>query len=140
MREIRKQDIVLIAAFLSAALILSAIFYLRAAGKKAAGSVTARVDGNVVGSYRLSEDGEYEIMTKYGRNLLRIRDGHADMKEADCPDGYCMKQKELTKNGDLLVCLPHHLIVRAEGDASASEPGVDASASEPEVDAVAGRT
>ena len=133
MSGFRRQDLVLIASLLAAALLLSVIFYFSGDGKETAGSVTARVDGKVMGSWSLSEEGEYEISTKYGRNLLRIRNGRADMKEADCPEGYCMKQNPLEKSGDLLVCLPHHLIVRAEGDAKDS-------LKEAEVDAVAGRT
>lgn len=132
MSGIRKQDLVLIASLLAAALLLSVVFFFAGARRESAGSVTARVDGKIAGSWRLSEDGEYEIRTKYGRNLLRIRDGRAAMAEADCPHGYCLKQEALAKSGDLLVCLPHHLIIRAEKD--------DASGQGADVDAVAGRT
>lgn len=133
MNGIRRQDLVLIASLLAAALLLAAVFSLRENGKEGAGYITARVDGKVMGSWSLSEDGEYEIRTKYGRNLIRICDGRADIEEADCPEGYCMKQKPLEKSGDLLVCLPHHLIVRAEKKAGTASQ-------ETMVDAVAGRT
>ena len=133
MNGIGRQDLVLIASLLGAALLLAAVFSFRGNGREAAGSVTARVDGKIMGSWSLSEDGEYEIRTEYGRNLIRIRDGRADMEEADCPEGYCMKQKPLEKSGDLLVCLPHHLIVRAEKEAGTASQ-------ETAVDAVAGRT
>ena len=111
-----KKDLMLTAAILLLAGIFAAVFYLQP--HKKAVLVTATVDGEAFGSWDLSEDLEVDIDTQYGHNHLSIRDGHAQVTEADCPDGLCMYQGEIRERGEMNVCLPHHLIVEVltEGD------------------------
>lgn len=66
------------------------------------------VGGNVYGEYRLDKDQTIEIR---GTNLLEIRDGKADMTDADCPDKLCVEQKAISKNGESIVCLPNQVVV-----------------------------
>ena len=73
------------------------------------------VDGEITASYNLHEDGEYNINTRYGMNRLLIKDGQADMTEADCPDGLCVKQHPVSRTGETIVCLPHRIVVEIEG-------------------------
>lgn len=40
-----------------------------------------------------------------------IKDGKADITEADCPDKVCVKQKPISKAGESLVCLPNKIII-----------------------------
>lgn len=75
------------------------------------GSAVVFVDKAEYASYPLDVDGEYEIKTKKGSNVLVISDGKADMVEADCPDKLCVKQKAANKNGETIVCLPHRVVV-----------------------------
>ena len=79
------------------------------------GTAVVYIDGEVSAAYHLHEDGEYDIETERGRNLLVIKDGKADMTEADCPDGLCVKQKSIHKTGETIVCLPHRVVVEIEG-------------------------
>lgn len=83
-------------------------------GKEGAKAIVY-VDGEESASYDLSENGVYEIQTEYGSNLLVIWGGKADVTEADCPDGLCVKQHSIDKTGETIVCLPHRVVVEIEG-------------------------
>ena len=88
---------------------------LRPPGGEAA-VVTARVDGTVIGRWSLAEDTEADTDTVYGHNRIRIRGGSAQMCEADCPDGYCLRQHAIGRQrGGMIICLPHHLVISTEG-------------------------
>jgi hypothetical protein len=81
----------------------------------AGGSVVVYIDGESSATYDLNTECEYEIHTEYGENLLVIKEVKADMTEADCPDGLCVKQHAIQKTGETIVCLPHKVVVEIEG-------------------------
>ena len=105
----KKKDFIIVAAVLVVAAVLALVFYFT--GTKTSNAVQVKVDGVVTGTYSLAEDREVPIDTEYGHNLLVIEDGAAYMKEADCPDGYCMDQGRISKGGKTIVCLPHKVVV-----------------------------
>ena len=67
----------------------------------------------VYGVYDLSVDQEIEIMDEDGKliNKLIIKDGFADMVEAECPDLLCVHQKAISKSKESIVCLPNRVVV-----------------------------
>ncbi len=81
-------------------------------GGKGAGCVTVKVDGEIQGVYRLSEDQEIEI--NGGTNKLKINNGTADMTWADCPDKLCVNQRAVSKSGESIICLPNRVIVTVD--------------------------
>lgn len=78
-------------------------------GGKGANCVTIKVAGEIEGVYSLSED--REIVINNGTNILQIKNGKADMIEADCPDKLCVNQKAVSKNNENIICLPNKVIV-----------------------------
>jgi hypothetical protein len=54
-----------------------------------------------------------------------IENNTARIKEADCPDELCVHQKEISKTGESIICLPHKLVIRISGG---EEKEVDAMA------------
>ena len=44
-------------------------------------------------------------------NLVIISQGVANMIESDCPDQICVETKSASEVGDMIVCLPHQLII-----------------------------
>lgn len=105
----KRNDIILVAVILFAAIL---VFFWSAAKKsEKGGEVIVYVDGEETATYSLDEKGEYLIETEHGKNLLVIKDGKADVTEADCPDKLCVKQNEINKNGETIVCLPHKVVV-----------------------------
>lgn len=70
-------------------------------------------DGNVIGSYYLTEDRTISVSdNENGYNLILISDGMVRVCDADCPDKLCVKQKNISKNGESIICLPHKLVVQ----------------------------
>lgn len=72
-------------------------------------------DGTVIGDYNLYEDQEIPISLEEGYNFLKIRNGRVSVKESNCHDQICVKQKEISKTGESIICLPHKLIIVVEG-------------------------
>lgn len=79
---------------------------------KEAERIQVSVDGEVFGVYSLHKDQEIKINDT---NYLIIKDGAADMIEADCPDQICVNQKAISKTGETIVCLPNKVIVDVKG-------------------------
>ena len=114
MREkIKKNDFYLFLCTAFAALFL--FLWQRGAAEEGAMAVVLR-NGETVASYPLDAD-ERIVLAGYkgGENVLVVRDGEACMEEADCPDGLCVKQGPVSKNGESIICLPHRLAVQIVG-------------------------
>lgn len=116
----KKNDWILVAVILVLAGI--GFFIYTILGKQTAGIVKVTVDGELFGTYSLEKEQEIKINEA---NYLMIKDGQADMIEADCPDQICVDHISISKNKETIVCLPNKVIVEIVG-------GEDA-----EIDAVA---
>lgn len=83
------------------------------------------LDGKIYGTYALSKDQTIEVKNGDFYNKVRIEDGKAYMKEANCPDSYCEEQGKISGHTQTIVCLPHKLVVEVldngEADTSDSE-------------------
>lgn len=74
------------------------------------------VDGELYGTYPLSKEQTVEIVIGGTvTNVLVIRDGKADMTEADCPDQLCVHQKAVSREKETIVCLPNKVVVEIFG-------------------------
>jgi hypothetical protein len=79
--------------------------------------VIVKMDGAEIARFELYSDTEYEIKGDHGeRNLLVIKDGKAEIKEASCPDGLCIKTGKIDKEGQSIVCLPNKVVVEISGE------------------------
>ena len=54
---------------------------------------------------------ELVVHTDLGSNTIMIKNGSVNVVDADCPDFVCVNTKPATQVGDMIVCLPHRLIV-----------------------------
>lgn len=79
------------------------------------GIAVVSLDGVTVGKHDLGID-EVVILEGYegGYNLLVISDGIASVTEAGCPDRFCVRQRDISKRGESIICLPHRLVIRIE--------------------------
>lgn len=123
MKARRRNDLLLIAGLLAAALIGLVLFLvLRTPGSTAVvlidGKETARYPLDTPVEMTLQLDGDWS-------NRLVIRDGRAYITAANCPDQICVKHAGISHVGETIVCLPHKLVVRIEG-ASQDAPDVTA--------------
>lgn len=105
-----RNDIILAAVLLFAALAAFALIQLT---KKSGGYAVVVQEGKEIASYPLSEDISVTFQSSNGGyNTLEIKDGKADVTEADCPDKLCVNQHSISFNGETIVCLPNKLLVK----------------------------
>ena len=112
-----RADILLIAALLALAL---GFFALQRLSRKDGALAVVYVNGERTAEYPLAEDTTVTLHAPNGGyNILVISGGTADVTEASCPDGICVRAKGAQYEGDTIVCLPNKTEIRIEGAASA---------------------
>ena len=90
-------------------------------------TVTVTVDGELFGTYSLSEERSVEIQgADGGVNRLVIRNGQVVMEYASCPDGICVSHRPISYNGQSIICLPNKVVVtvQAQTDGSSHQPDI----------------
>lgn len=113
--NLKKYDFILIGLILVSALIWGGLQYF--VWGKDGTYVVVTQNGQRIGKYSLAEDMELLITDdKEGINTLVIENGKVNVSDADCPDKLCMRQKAISKNGESIICLPHHLAIEIVGD------------------------
>ena len=116
-----KRDLILIGILLLAASALFFLFTEKQAGEEGAAAVVT-VDGTEIARYPLNRNGTFVL--NGGSNTLIVEDGEAWISEANCPDKLCMGFGKISKNGEIIVCLPNRLIVVIEGGEEAEVDAV----------------
>ena len=99
-KRISRNDVIFLAILLAVVTVFLVVYERTGTRADAGACVRVTVDGSVYG------------MTT---NVLTIRDGRADMTEADCPDKLCVHQKAISKNHEMIVCLPNKVVVEVTG-------------------------
>lgn len=77
----------------------------------------------------LSENGSYPVETALGTNVVAVENGEVHMDSADCPGHDCINQGAIGSAGEIIVCLPHKLIVSIEGGTDEGASTIDTVAS-----------
>ena len=68
-------------------------------------------DNQLVNELPLNKDAYYTVSIELGTNTIVIENGRAFVIDADCPDKLCEKQSAISLPGEMIICLPHKLIV-----------------------------
>ena len=71
-------------------------------------------DGVLINSVDLAKTAGSEtflIEHEYNRNLIVIEQGRIRISEANCPDGYCVRQGWVSGGSFPIVCLPHRVVI-----------------------------
>lgn len=70
------------------------------------------VRGQPYATLPLSEDQELTVNdTLGGYNLIRVEDGCVFVEDANCGDLTCVRTGKMGREGDLIACLPHGVII-----------------------------
>ena len=125
----KKNDIILIVSIL----IIAAALYLIITNLHHDGTyVVVRIDGHDTAEYPLDKDITIRLPhedNKSDYNVLQIKDHHASIIEADCPDKICVRHRSISKNDESIICLPHKLSIHIKDSAdingSQNDSGVD---------------
>lgn len=101
--------------FFAVLLIAAAIFYIITSKSNTEHNiVTVSIDGIVYKEFDLSQNQNHTIQTEQGYNILQIQNHKATIIEADCPDQLCVQQKAVSHTGELIVCLPHKMVIEVK--------------------------
>ena len=111
-----KNDILLILAVL---LLAGGAWLWMRLSRSEGGEAVVTVDGVEVWRAPLSAPQRWDYVDESGvvRNRIVIEDGAVRVEEADCPDRVCVRTGKARYDGQVIVCLPHRLIVRVVGGA-----------------------
>lgn len=105
-----RNDIILLCVVFVVVVIAACLLFMRDKGN----SVEVSVDGKLYAVYPLSVDLSEDILTgsnKTQLNRLVIKDGKAHVEKATCRDGICSAHKEIYRDGESIVCLPHRVVI-----------------------------
>lgn len=107
-KSAKKRDHILFAVLLAIGLIALLFQYLL---KQDGSTVVVHNGEQVYASFPLDKNTEYLIETPYGTNHLVIQDGIVCVDEADCANQLCVLQGSISQTGEMIVCLPHEVVV-----------------------------
>ncbi|MBR0164903.1 MAG: NusG domain II-containing protein [Lachnospiraceae bacterium] len=111
--RLRKADLVLFGAVLLGACAL--FLFLRLAGTQGVTCVVF-VDGEERERVPLTAEQTLSLSGfDGGENILVIENGKAYVADADCPDGLCVRQGAIFRDGESIICLPHRIVITVEG-------------------------
>ncbi len=122
MKQKVKADILIIGCVLLVALLFFIVPCLNRA--EVPEEVVIIQDGIEINRQLLSEDRTITVTCEErGYNLILISDGQVRVTDADCPDKLCIHQRQISRNGESIICLPHKLVIQI---VSGKESGLDA--------------
>ncbi|MFA6472411.1 MAG: NusG domain II-containing protein [Candidatus Latescibacterota bacterium] len=111
-RYFTQGDIILIAVLLVLSLLsLGAIRFLGVSGKHA----VVGVDNRRVLELPLDHDIVTTVTGPLGETVIKVGNGAVCIPESPCPDKYCVHMGHISHAGEILVCVPNHIIVRITG-------------------------
>ena len=123
-RDMKKNDVFLI---LFCLLIAAVAWFWFNFGQKTMteGIAVIYKNGDVHTTLSLSSDEIITIEDEEGRiNIIGIKDGKADMIDANCNDKICVHTRSAHKNGQSIVCLPNRVVVEIKSDEKDEIDGV----------------
>ena len=119
MRIIKKMDIVIIAVLLIISFTPHLIFFKTSQKSSKNNYAIIQVDGKIHKKIDLSNvknNEKVNLNLPNGKNTLLIKNNSIVMDSANCNDALCVKQGNISKVGQTIICLPHKLIIEIKGD------------------------
>ena len=114
----KKGDYILIAILII--LSLASFFWIKKSAPTTPDKyVSVKVDGEEIKRLeftRKTEGQTFEIVTDYGRNVIEMEKDRVHVIEASCPDKLDVKQGYISRPGEMIICLPNHLVVEVRSD------------------------
>ena len=119
MRIIKKMDIVIIAVLILLSFTPHLIFFKTSQKGSKNNYAIIKVDGKIhkkIGLSNVKKSEKVNLNLPNGKNTLLIKNNSIQMKSANCNDALCVKQGNISKVGQTIICLPHKLIIEIKGD------------------------
>jgi hypothetical protein len=77
--------------------------------------VVIEINGKEYKSFPLDKNATIPIEIDDKYNLIEIIDNRVHIAEANCPDKLCVKDGYIKIPGQMVVCLPHKVVVEIKG-------------------------
>lgn len=110
----KKLDIIIIVILICLSFIPELVFGMMM-GKNFSGTYAEiTLDGKPYKKVALSEhkgEDKIEVKTSYGYNIIEVKDKSIKILDADCKDEICIKSGFISEPGQIIVCLPHKLMI-----------------------------
>lgn len=97
--------LVMLSVLLIASLLLFLCFLRGAASDPSENRLVIRTQSEVL-SYPLSSDRTIPVASGGYTLTVEIRDGHARVRETDCPDRVCLHTGWISRKGETVICAP----------------------------------
>lgn len=118
--SIKKTDAIIIGAVLLAALLWLAVLAWRDTDNTQVLYAEIYLDGQLLHNIVLTaQEQELHIQCANGYNILQYGRQGLRIMEADCHNQDCVQAGWHYRAGDLIVCLPHRLLIQLSGDKGA---------------------
>ena len=118
-KNMKKNDWILAGGILIICIFFFAFHFLNT--QKGEGKVFISVAGEEYAVYSLADD---RTVSVGDTNRLIIKNGTVKMEWADCPDQICVNHREISRDGESIICLPNKVVVTINSSDSAEIDGV----------------
>lgn len=107
----RKNEIIIIVVI--AIITILSIYVMNFSSNPNQKNVLITVDNEVYKNipFDMQTHETYIVETSHGSNTIYIEHGVVKVIEANCPNQVCVHTKGASNVGDMIVCLPHKLVV-----------------------------
>lgn len=105
--------------------LLVASSFLLLLTQKTGGRVVATIDDRVVFVAPLDKDRRVALEGPLGETVVEIKDGAARILSSPCTKKICIHMGDVRHSGDLLACVPNHLVINIEGRKDEEGDGYD---------------
>lgn len=94
---------------------LGSLIYIKIFQEKHGEYAVVASDGKEIMRLNLDEDKTETVESPYGGyNIIEVKDHNVCVKESDCENQLCVLQGEIHDNTEVIICLPHTLVITIE--------------------------
>ena len=108
----KKSDMIVYAVILIIAVIL---FAWRYNGAEQALTARIYVEGELFETLNLRDSVQIQIESSLGYNAVEIEGSGVRMVLADCRSQDCIRMGTITRQGQIIACLPNRVVIRLDG-------------------------
>ncbi len=110
---------------LAAGLIMVSLFWMGLRLQRSEGnSAQVFIDNRLVDTIDLSQDRTFTYPVQLGEITVQISGGQAQVIKSNCPLKTCQKLGRISRQGEIIVCLPNKFMVVMVSGAPSSVQGV----------------
>jgi len=92
-------------------ILISGIFIMIYSAGKQGTQVVITVDGQIYKTLPIHSDHTLTVETADGYNVVTVKDSQVSVSSADCANQVCVNSRSISKNGEVITCIPHGLVI-----------------------------